>query len=125
MTFVLIAPDQNLNNYPMNFGSSLSATLSSTQNNYSPTGLNAGINCLYLTAASGGSVITGLSNVGFPDGWGVLIMNLSTTDIISFSHLSASSSVGNKFSCPQGVTAYLQPLTNVIVSYKSGQWVFA
>ena len=122
MVTVLITAD----NSTVNFGASLGPfTLATTQNNYSPAGIYAGINCLLLTPASGGSTLTGLVGGIFPSGWVMLIENLSTTDYIYFSHLSGSSSVGNQFSCTLGTTGALAPLGNSIVTYNGTVWKFA
>jgi len=102
---------------------SVTATVASSVNNYSPTGYSAGVTSrLILTPASGGSTITGL--VAGPDGFELTIVNASTTDAITFPHLSASSNAGSLFSCPQGVAATLAPLTNLVLQYCLTQWIF-
>lgn len=104
------------------FASSVTATLAASQNNYSPTGYVGGTtNRMLLAAASGGSTITGL--VAATDGWTLYMVNTSTTDSITLTHLSASSSAGNKFSCPQGVSAILAPLASTLLTYVVNQWV--
>jgi hypothetical protein len=106
------------------FKSSVTATLAASQNNYSPTGYVGGTtNRMLLAAASGGSTITGL--VAGADGWTVYVRNTSTTDNITFSHLSGSSTGTNQFSCPQGVAAILAPLTGLLLTYVSNVWTFA
>ena len=106
------------------FASSITATLAASQNNYSPTGYVGGTtNRMLLAAASGGSTITGL--VAGTDGWAVYVRNTSTTDNITFAHLSGSSTATNQFSCPQGVSAILAPLTGLILTYVTNVWTFA
>lgn len=108
------------------YNSSVSATLAASQNDYSPSGYLGGTtNRLLLTAASGGSTITGLNATGVPDGWPLLIVNQSTTDPISFAHLSGSSASGNKFSCANGSSALLSPLAAAFAIKVSTVWKFA
>ena len=108
-----------------NFVNSVSATVAASVNNYSPTSYAGGTtNRLILTPNAGGSTITGLSASGVPDGWQITIYNPSTTDSINFSNLSASSSAGNKFACPGGVTAVLSPQNAVTLKYCVNQWIF-
>ena len=116
MTFVIVAPDQNLNNYPMNFGSYLSSTLATSQNNYAPAGINGGVNHLIWTPASGGSTVTGFASASFPNGWSIMIENPSATDFIVFPHLSASSASPNQFSCPQAQSFTLGLNSNCIIT---------
>ena len=98
------------------FLSSLSVILATTQNNYSPTNFSPGnTNRLIFTVPSGGSTITGL--MAAPDGAAIYLYNTSATDQVIFPHLSASSQPGNQFSCPQGVTAFLLPLSGVTIRY--------
>ncbi len=103
---------------------SVSATLASSQNNYSPTGYVGGTtNRLILTAASGGSTMTGL--VGATDGWAVFVYNASSTDSIVFLNLSGLSLAANQFACSQGLAQSLPPLTGANILYVVNQWVFA
>jgi hypothetical protein len=89
------------------FGSSVTATLLTTQNNVA---LAAGVNRLRWTAASGGSTVTGLQSGNvLADGWEIYVRNFSTTDSIYLPHLSGLSTSGNLFSCPNGQTAQLLP----------------
>lgn len=106
------------------FTNSVTATLAASQNDYSPTGYVAGTtNRMLLAAASGGSTITGLGAA--TDGWTVYVRNTSATDNITFAHLSGSSTAANQFSCPQGVSAILAPLTGLLLTYVSNVWTFA
>lgn len=99
------------------------ASPGTSANNYSPTSYAGGTtNRLKITAAAGGTTLTGLAAA--VDGWQIIIRNMSTTDVINFSHLSGSSTSANQFSCPQGVTAVLQPLTATILLYDTNQWIF-
>lgn len=106
------------------FTSTVTATLAASQNNYAPTGYTAGTtNRLLLAAASGGSTITGL--LAATDGWALLIRNTSTTDNITFPHLSGSSTATNQFSCQNGSSATLEPLASTLAVYVSNVWVLA
>jgi hypothetical protein len=96
------------------FSNIATATLSTTQNNVA---LASGINWLKWTAASGGSTVTGLSATNATPGALVYVRNYSTTDTITFAHLSGSSSAGNLFSCPQGVSDILAPLSGMFLIY--------
>lgn len=105
-----------------NLSSSISASPSASQDNYSPSGYSAGVtNRLVLTPTSGGSTINGL--LAATDGWSILIVNSSSTDSITFTHQN-SSTPANQFSCPGGTSASLPPLTNVIIIYCINQWIF-
>lgn len=105
---------------------SVTATVASSVNNYSPSGYVAGTtNRLILTPASGGSTITGL--VAAVDGWQIRIWNPSTTDSLQFAHLSGSSTGSNQFSCSLGSNQFIQPLSAAIVEYVGGstlKWIF-
>ena len=106
------------------FKNSVSDAPGAAVNNYAPAGYVAGTtNRLLITAAVGGTTLTGL--LAATDGWGVYIRNVSTTDNLTFSHLDAGSLAANQFSCPQGVNAVLQPLTGVFLVYAAGKWVFS
>ena len=102
---------------------SVSATLSTSHNNYAPTGYVAGTtNRLRLTAAAGGSSLTGLGAAG--DGFSLLVCNESSTDIITFAHLSSSSLAANRFACANAVDADLMPLACAMLVYVNNQWRF-
>ena len=95
----------------------------SSVNNYNPTGYVAGVtNRLVITPASGGTTFTGL--LAATNGFLLMISNASTTDVINFAFDSSSSLAANQFQAPQGVTAVLQPLANVIVYYNGSNWLF-
>jgi hypothetical protein len=96
------------------FSNIATAALSTTQDNVA---LASGINWLQWTAASGGSTVTGLSATNATPGALVYVRNYSTTDTITFAHLSGSSSAGNLFSCPQGVSDILAPLSGMFLIY--------
>ena len=106
---------------------SVTATVPTTANNYAPTGYTGGTtNRLLLTPSVGGSTITGLSASGVPDNWEVYVYNPSATLTLSFSHLSGSSAASAQFSCPQGSTLQLAPLTGLLLRYISSIcWTFA
>jgi hypothetical protein len=109
------------------YGSSVTdATPGTSANNYAPTGFSATTNRLLITAASGDTTFTGLVSTGFVDGQTVVIRNVSATDNLNFSHLSGSSSAANQFSCSQGLTQIIPPLSCAIIMYLTGisNWVF-
>lgn len=95
---------------PTQFSISVTATLATSQNNYQPTGWTVTTNRFLLAAAAGGSTITGLQATGVADGTPVLISNTSSTDAITFPHLSASSSAANRFSNANAGSVVLNPL---------------
>ena len=101
------------------------ATVASSVNNYSPAGYVAGTtNRLLLTAASGGSTITGL--VAAVDGWQVRIYNLSTTDYLLFPNLSGLSISTNQFSCSMNANQFIQANSGALIEYigATGNWKF-
>ena len=105
--------------------SSVTATVASSVNNYSPAGYVAGTtNRLLLTAASGGSTITGL--VAAVDGWQVRIYNLSTTDYLLFPNLSGLSISTNQFSCSMNANQFIQANSGALIEYigATGNWKF-
>jgi hypothetical protein len=53
---------------------------------------------LLLTPASGGTTINGLSATNCDDGHTILIVNMSTTDLLIFTHLAGGSLSANQFS---------------------------
>jgi hypothetical protein len=102
---------------------SVSATVASVVNNFSPAGYVAGTtNRLILTAAVGGSTISGL--VGAIDGWQVRIYNVSTTDTLTFLNLSGLSISTNQFQCSNGQSQGIGPTSAAIIEYISNVWVF-
>ena len=106
------------------FSSSVTASPGASVNNYAPAGYVAGTtNRMLLLANSGDTTLTGL--LAATDGWTVYIRNTSTTDNLQFSHLSASSSAANQFSCSQGVGATVAPLSGTLLVYVVNQWTFA
>ena len=100
------------------------ATPGTSTNNYAPAGYSAGVtNRLLVAAASGGTTITGL--LAAPDGWTLLIRNTSTTDTITFPHLSGSSLAANQFSNSQALGVILPPNTSALLTYISNVWTFS
>ena len=88
------------------------------------SGLSRGTtNRLVLTAAAGGSTITGLS--GATDGFSILINNPSTTDTITFTHLDAASASANQFSNMNAATVQIPPLGAASAVYIVNKWQFA
>jgi hypothetical protein len=90
------------------YGTILTATLATTQSNYTTTGLAPGV-WLKLAAASGGSTMTGLTSTGFTAGQTIIVTNTSTTDSIVFSNQSGSSQAGNQFLNANAAPASLAP----------------
>ena len=125
----LITSDSRWSEVPYNAASAASASsvLASPAafvNDYSPAGWGPTISRLIAAPPSGGSTWSGLSAIGFADNSTVYLRNPSATDSINLLHASAGSLAANRFSCPQGVTAVLQPLTGAILRYVVNQWVF-
>jgi len=107
--------------------SSVTATVPSSVNNYSPSGYTVGVtNRLVLTPASGGSTITGLSAGGVPDGWQVTVVNASASDSVTFANQSGSSTTANQFFCPGAGNAVLGVQYSVVIEYVASlnAWVF-
>jgi hypothetical protein len=101
----------------------VTVTVASSVNNYSPTGYAAGVtNRLLLTAASGGSTITGL--VAATDGWQIVIINQSATSALTFANQSASSTATNQFLCPNASSQIIAPLAGAIIEYVGSIWMF-
>jgi hypothetical protein len=106
---------------------SVAAAMATSVNNYSPASYVGGTtNRLLITPTAGGSTITGLSATSVPDGWQVVLYNVSATITITFSNASGSSSAANQFLCPGAVSASLGPQTAAIVQYvaASTAWIF-
>lgn len=81
-------------------------TLSSDQNDYSPTGLNGAV-IVRLSASTSVRTITGLDSSWASPGQQVILCNVDTVDI-KLSHESASSSAANRFNFPTGVDATIR-----------------
>lgn len=94
-------------------------------NNYAPTGYVAGAtNRLVLTPSAAAS-ISGLLSPGI-DGFSLLIVNLSATFAITFTHQDAGSAAANRFNCPGGASAVLAANAAAALSWVSGTgWVFS
>lgn len=108
--------------------SSLSASPSISVNNYAPIGYIGGTtNRMLLTAAAGGSTITGVLATGVPDGWTIYIYNPSTTDVLYFSNLSGSSSAANQIQCAGATTTVIEQTAGAYITYIASitKWVFA
>ena len=104
---------------PGNFADNeVTATLATSQNNYAPTGFSDGTMGMFLTAASGGSTITGLAAPTNRGSVQVTLFNMSANSI-TLSHQSGSSSAANQFNCP-GATNYVIPAYGIAVLYYSG-----
>jgi hypothetical protein len=103
----------------------VSASPGTTQNNYAPAGFSATTGILVLTAASGGTTLTGLASTGFVNGQTLQIRNASTTDPINFTNLSGSSSATNQFSNSNSGTQVIPPNSSAILTYLNSQWTFS
>jgi hypothetical protein len=106
------------------YGSAVSdAAPGSSVNNYSPAGYTAGTtNLLLITAASGGTTITGLSGSGVPQGFTILICDQSTTDLLEFPSLSGSSTAANQFRTANAQLVYIPPSGCANATYIATQW---
>jgi hypothetical protein len=71
-------------------------TLVASENDYAPTGWPM-CNVLELTAAGGGSTLSGIDADECPDGMLLMIVNVGTTDTILLPHASVSSDPENGF----------------------------
>ena len=101
--------------------------MATSVNNYSPAGYVGGTtNRLLITPTSGGSTCTGLSASGVPDGWEVVLYNVSATIQITFPNASGSSSAANQFLCPGAGAVVLDVQTGVIIQYVAAltAWIF-
>jgi hypothetical protein len=93
------------------------------ENDYAPAGYVAGTtNRLLLTAAAGGSTLTGL--VAAPDGWSILVRNMSETDTITLEHLTGSASA-NQFSLPAASSFVIVPGQSIWFEYVVNVWTIA
>lgn len=107
------------------FSSSVSASPAASVNNYAPAGWGPTVTRLMLAAAAGGSTVTGLDATGVVDGTTRIVVNTSTTDSLTFPHLSGSSLAANRFSNAGAVAAQIAPLGAALLTYVVNQWVFA
>jgi hypothetical protein len=105
------------------FSSAVTATVAASVDNYSPPGVLPGISNLWFMTASP-STINGISTAGMAVGFSFLFLNQSATNSFSFAHLASTSLPQNQFSCPQGVTAELGPLTATIIVFDGINLVF-
>lgn len=106
------------------FNVSVSAALIASQNDYSPSGFQAGItNRLILTPPSGGGVITGIVAPGI-DGWALMLVNNSSTDSITINHSDPGSVATNQFLCPDLSPAVLTPYSCSLIIYTVNRWRF-
>ena len=80
---------------------------------------------LLLTSASGGTTINGLDASDVTDGFTVLIVNQSTTDSITFTHLASTSMSFNRFSNVSAASVAILPLGAAWCTYVVNKWQFA
>lgn len=107
------------------FANSVSAAISSSQNNYSPAGYVAGTTNRLLLTPSAAVNLSGL--VASPtDGYAVVIYNVSATNSITFLNQSGLSSAANQFLCPGVGSAVLGPQAAALLIYvvSLSAWIF-
>lgn len=120
----LIASDSRWGITPYPANTPVTIALAATNNDLLPLGFGPTSVRQLWAPASGGSIVTGLNAAGIPDNFSIPIRNLSTTDSITFLHLSSLSMPANQISCPQGVSAVLPPLTGAWLTYYVNVWGF-
>jgi hypothetical protein len=104
------------------FASSVTdATPGSADNNYSPAGYVGGTtNSLLVTAAVGGTTLTGLSATGVVNGWTILLKNMSATDAITLTNQDAGSTAANRFDNTNSVSWSIAPRAAQLLTYITG-----
>lgn len=70
-----------------------------------------------MTAASGGSTVTGMDATAMDDGDLFWIRNVSTTDNITLTNADSNSLAANRFSTQNASSLVLTPLTSAVVEY--------
>ena len=81
-------------------------------------------NRLILTPASGGTTINSLDASGVSDGYTILLVNPSTTDVLIFTHLGGGTAT-NEFSNTNAGSVQLLPLAAARCTYVVRNWKFA
>ena len=107
------------------YSSSVNVALKTSQDFLDPAGYLSGItNRLILTPATGGSTILGLASA--PDGWHILLVNLSSSYSITFPY-NQSNFPGCGFQTNSGANQTLNPLAACIITYVGpiALWSFA
>jgi len=108
------------------YNQSVDAALpSGISDNFSPFGYVDGTtNMLELVPTDDTSTLAGISAIGVPNGYTLIIINLSPTFGIEFLHQS-SGTPANQFNCPGGSEAGIDVFGTTILVYVTGQgWFF-
>lgn len=105
-------------------GSSQSATLSTTQNDLVVGSTTSATTRWVITAAAGGSTVTGFDSSTAVNGTRRTVINGSSTDSIVFLHQSSSSLAANRITCPQLVSGVLAPGAGATIEYVVDHWMF-
>jgi hypothetical protein len=97
----------------------ISPSLTGSVNDWAPTGINT---CNVIRVASDGAYnITGMGGGG--PGTVIVLVNISASSL-TLKHLSGSSAVGNKFSCPAAADYVLRTLASITVWYDATSQVW-
>ena len=112
-----------------NLQNSISATLAAgplndLSNPTLPLYKSGSTNRLLITPASGGTTINSLDASGCSDGFTMIIVNMSTTDDVIFTHLGGGIST-NQFSNASAGSVALLPLGAARCTYIVSKWQFA
>ena len=105
------------------FTNLITATLSTTQNNYSGGG-TVNTNAMDLQAAAGGSTVTGFDVAVLGGALVIKLRNTSATDPIDFPHQSGSSLSANQLSNLNGGTVRLGALASTLLARGGTKWTF-
>jgi hypothetical protein len=108
------------------FQTSSADTLAAAVDNYAPPGWGPTVTRLELTAASGGSVLTGLDSSVHQLGDLVAIFNVAAavTDTVRFANDSGSSLAANRFTGIGGEDYELLPGAGVLLLCSLSGWRF-
>ncbi len=106
---------------PPSFTNQVTATLpTGISDNYSPFSYVPGLtDCLILTATDATSTLAGISAIGVPNGFLLLLVNVSPT--IPITILSQQSYIAtNQFICAFNASIKIEPLDKTIITYITG-----
>lgn len=97
-----------------------------TVDNYSPTGFSGTTTLLKITAAVGGTTITGIAAGSRSQGTTLAIRNISLTDTLFFPYVSSGSSVGNQFATlgPDGLGTTIPAGAMAQLLLDTDNWMF-
>ena len=93
----------------------ISNTLVTTQNNWSPTGINSNTNLIILFPNNAICNVTGISNVNVTVGVPILLYNSSNANTVVFLNQNTYSTTGNQLFCPGNTSVQLGPQFSVFV----------